>query len=288
MKSLQNVASLIAGLLFTCTLFAQQIPNAKTASVKVYGNCGMCEKTIEKAAAKKHVASADWDQDSQIAQLTFDSTKTNVDEILQRIAAVGYDSDKFRAPDTVYDNLHGCCQYERPAKAETAPAPATTHPTGMTKKAAVPAKVAMENPLTEVYSAYFSVKDALIASDAGSTAAAGKTLFAAVKNVKMEALSADQHQVWMAKLSKISVDAEHIQNATDIEKQRSYFITLSDNLFAVMKVVKPGNGETYLDHCPMANGGKGANWISREKPIKNPYYGKAMLTCGKVQETLQQ
>ena len=53
-----------------------------------------------------------------------------------------------------------------------------------------------------------------------------------------------------------------------------------------MKSVPP-DGETYLDHCPMANDGKGANWLSREKNIKNPYYGKAMLTCGKVTETLK-
>lgn len=93
-----------------------QIPNAKTESVMVYGNCGMCEKTIEKAAFKKGEAKADWDQDSKMAQITFDSSKTSADAVLQRIAASGYDSEKFTAPDDVYGNLHGCCQYERPKK----------------------------------------------------------------------------------------------------------------------------------------------------------------------------
>jgi hypothetical protein len=36
----------------------------------------------------------------------------------------------------------------------------------------------------------------------------------------------------------------------------------------------------------MAKDGKGAFWISKEKGVKNPYYGKSMLTCGKVTETL--
>ncbi|HNK84737.1 MAG TPA: mercury transporter, partial [Flavobacteriales bacterium] len=40
----------------------------------------------------------------------------------------------------------------------------------------------------------------------------------------------------------------------------------------------------YLDHCPMYNGG--ADWLSREKAIKNPYYGSSMLTCGSVKETI--
>ena len=93
-----------------------QIKNAKTESVKIYGNCGMCETKIEKAGNIKKIANVDWNQETQMAILTYDATKTNQDEILKRIALVGYDSDKFLAPDDVYNNLHGCCQYDRVAK----------------------------------------------------------------------------------------------------------------------------------------------------------------------------
>lgn len=74
------------------------------------------QKTIEKAANVKGKSNAVWDADLAMAKITIDSTKTNVDEVLKRIAAVGYDSENFRAPDSVYENLHGCCQYDRPAK----------------------------------------------------------------------------------------------------------------------------------------------------------------------------
>jgi hypothetical protein len=37
----------------------------------------------------------------------------------------------------------------------------------------------------------------------------------------------------------------------------------------------------------MANYGKGANWLSKENAVKNPYYGSQMLTCGKVVETIK-
>ena len=93
-----------------------QIKNSKTETVKIYGNCGMCETKIEKAGTIKKVATVDWNQETQMATLTYDSTKTNQDEILKRIALAGYDSDKFLAPDDVYNNLHGCCQYDRVAK----------------------------------------------------------------------------------------------------------------------------------------------------------------------------
>ncbi len=125
-------ATVVATMLFSNNAFGQNIANAKTATVKIHGNCGMCEKVIEKAAAQKGAAKADWDTESNMAQITFDSTKTTLDDVLKRIAAVGYDSEKFRAPDEVYKNLHGCCQYDRPSA--TAPA----KPSGMVKKKAKP------------------------------------------------------------------------------------------------------------------------------------------------------
>ncbi|MBC7885388.1 MAG: heavy-metal-associated domain-containing protein [Saprospiraceae bacterium] len=102
--------------LFTTHLSTAQSINLKIVDVKVYGNCGMCKKTIEKAGNVKGISKTKWDTETAMAKITIDSTKTSVDEVLKRIAEVGYDSDAFRAPDAVYENLHGCCQYERPAK----------------------------------------------------------------------------------------------------------------------------------------------------------------------------
>ena len=93
-----------------------QIKNAQKETVKISGNCGMCESKIEKAGNVKKVAEVDWNKDTGIATLTYDASKTTSDEILQRIAQVGYDNEKFRASDDVYSNLHGCCQYDRTIK----------------------------------------------------------------------------------------------------------------------------------------------------------------------------
>lgn len=51
-----------------------------------------------------------------IATISFDTLKTNQEDILKRIALSGYDSDLFRAPDNIYAELPECCQYERPSK----------------------------------------------------------------------------------------------------------------------------------------------------------------------------
>ena len=93
-----------------------QIKNAKTATVKVYGNCGMCETTIEKAANKSKVSKADWNEETKLATITYDSKKTNVDAVLKNIALAGYDNQSFLAPDAAYNKLPGCCKYDREKK----------------------------------------------------------------------------------------------------------------------------------------------------------------------------
>jgi Cu(I)/Ag(I) efflux system membrane fusion protein len=46
--------------------------------------------------------------------------------------------------------------------------------------------------------------------------------------------------------------------------------------------VQPLDKPVYVQHCPMADNNKGADWLSLEKEIRNPYFGSSMLTCGEV------
>lgn len=268
-----------------------QIKNAKTETVKIYGNCGMCENTIEKAGNVKKVAKVDWNQETKMATLTYDATKTNQDEILKRIAAAGYDNDKFLAPDEVYDNLHGCCQYDRLAKVPVKETSNEAGEAGNHDNLANPIEIVQANSqkgnqLKSVFDNYFLVKDALISSDGDNTASASKQLVAAIGSVKMDKLEMDVHMVWMKVFNQIKEDAEHISDTKDIKHQRDHFITLSKDIYALMKVSKYDTA-VYYQFCPMANSGKGANWLSKENAVKNPYYGSRMLTCGKTVETIQ-
>lgn len=101
-----------------CCMAAAQVGMAQssiTETFRVYGNCGMCKKKIEgslKDATSVSVAS--WDMDAKMMTVTFDPKAITLDDIKSRIAAVGYDSDTHRAKDEVYNNLHGCCKYDRP------------------------------------------------------------------------------------------------------------------------------------------------------------------------------
>jgi len=86
-------------------------------SFKVWGNCEMCKTTIEKALKSVDgVKSGKWNVAAQKVVVKFDTSKTNLEEIKKAVAAVGYDTEEYRAKDEVYNKLHHCCQYERPKK----------------------------------------------------------------------------------------------------------------------------------------------------------------------------
>jgi mercuric ion binding protein len=93
------------------SVFAQ---SATTTVFKVYGNCSSCKKHIETAAQQAPgVSKADWNKDTKMLTLVYDPAKVNVDDVQKRIAAVGYDTPKFRGDDKAYNKLDECCQYDR-------------------------------------------------------------------------------------------------------------------------------------------------------------------------------
>ena len=94
-----------------------QSRNKKTETFKVYGNCEMCKSKIEGSLKKKDgIISKEWDVESKILKVTYDTTKTTLKDIHQKIADVGYDNELIKAKDETYNKLHGCCKYDRSQK----------------------------------------------------------------------------------------------------------------------------------------------------------------------------
>lgn len=283
-----NIVSKISAatlLLFSSSSCNAQIKNAKTEIVKIYGNCEMCEKTIETAGNVKKVANVEWNKDSKMATITYDSIKTNQDEILKRIALAGYDSDKFLAPDDVYSKLAGCCQYERVKKTAIVSTAVIEDHSMHNQENVVETKQEV-NQLKTIFESYFALKDALVKSDGKLVSTLAKDALANINSVKMEKLSSEEHTVWMKVMSSLKSNTEKIVATTIIEKQRVVFMDLSANFYALLKVSKQ-DYSIYYQNCPMYNDGKGANWLSKENAVKNPYYGSQMLTCGKTVETIK-
>ena len=286
MKTIKNILILTV-MLMSFSSSIGQIKNEKTVSEKISGNCGMCKKTIEKAGSVKGIATVNWDKETKIASISYDAVKTNKDEILKRIALAGYDSDSFLAPDEAYNSLPGCCQYNRENKTATI----EKSEMKMEMKEKMKEKMKMKSsesskPLELVYNAYFELKDALVASDSKVVSEKANELLASIDKVDMKSLKMDVHMVWMNVLKPLKEDAKVIASSKDIEEQRKQFISLSYNMYKIIKIEK-AETTVYYQHCPMANKGKGANWLSKENEVKNPYYGSKMLKCGKTVETIK-
>lgn len=69
--------------------------------------------------------------------------------------------------------------------------------------------------------------------------------------------------------------AEAAAESDNIETMRAEFKPLSEFLAAMD--LPPGYVRAY---CPMYDGG--SNWVQTDGPVRNPYYGSEMLTCGVV------
>ena len=217
-----------------------------------------------------------------MATLTYDESKTNQDEILKRIALVGYDSDKFLAPADVYSKLPGCCQYDREAKV-----PVKVDAVSGESKPAMNDNTSMSenqesNQLQSVFDNYFLLKDALIKTDAKTANSKSKELLTSIESIKMESLKMDVHMVWMKVLKNLNANAKSISETKNIENQRNLFNSLSKGIYELIKSSKPTE-TVYYQYCPM----KKMNWLSKENTIKNPYFGSQMLSCGSVVETIK-
>lgn len=114
MKTLRLFSFFAILMAFSQFSFAQ----SKTETIPVSGNCGMCKSNIEKAAKKAGASRADWDIDTKVLTVSYNSSSTDAAKIQQSIAAVGYDTRDVKAADAAYDKLHACCKYERAGAAK--------------------------------------------------------------------------------------------------------------------------------------------------------------------------
>ena len=134
-----------------------------------------------------------------------------------------------------------------------------------------------QHQLSQLLTQYYNIKDALVAGN-GNLASAKAEEFIKTAN------SIDYKVISEGNINALLKDATPISETKDINVQREHFSNLSNNMASLAKSVKLTTEPIYQAYCPM----KKASWLSNDKAIKNPYYGSAMLTCGKVVETINQ
>ncbi len=151
------------------------------------------------------------------------------------------------------------------------------------RAAAPPSSLPADSTLSPILTAYYPVKDALVAGDAKEVATAAGEMLKTINGIELKDLTPNDRQAFTAFRDKLAYDSRHISESTDINHQREHFASLSANLFALAKKTRMSQRPIYEDYCPM----KKVYWLSSDLAIKNPYFGSSMLTCGKLTTTLK-
>ena len=120
---------------------------------------------------------------------------------------------------------------------------------------------------------YMKIKDALVASANEKVSLLAKNFLNDLKNEMNPSSEA------------LSQAVGSLSNALDLDTQRQAFKSVTEVL---TQWVKASNTQEtlFVQFCPMAFKGQGANWLSRSEEIKNPYFGAMMLNCGRIDEKI--
>ncbi len=140
--------------------------------------------------------------------------------------------------------------------------------------------------LADVAESYIPMKDAFVATNTQDAAQSAQKVLDQIAQVDMNLIKGPAHIYWMDQLKAMKAHIEKITSLDDIEEQRKQFDFFSEALIKSVKVFGIPKDKYYVQHCPMANDNQGADWISKEKAIKNPYFGEKMLTCGITQDSI--
>jgi Cu(I)/Ag(I) efflux system membrane fusion protein len=146
----------------------------------------------------------------------------------------------------------------------------------------------VKNQLRNFLADYFALNKALIEDNMDGAKVAAKKLAETVQQFEMTKLAGDQMSFYHAQEAKLNQGLKAISESSDIEEIREDLSVVSKGIYSLAKAFHPNESELYYQFCPMAKNGEGANWLSSEKEIENPYMGQRMLKCGRTQEVIAQ
>ncbi len=140
--------------------------------------------------------------------------------------------------------------------------------------------------LKPLYSNYFKLKNALVDDNLENAITASKEMNIALSKINMTVFKDEAHNVWMKHSSALGKELRKANSTNEIGNMRVLFKNISDQMVMLIKTFGAIDQPVFVNYCPMANNDKGAEWLSTEREIKNPYFGSSMLKCGEVKQEI--
>lgn len=168
-------------------------------------------------------------------------------------------------------------------------------PAGAKAEKDAPVAIAKNSPefdasFNKLLTAYFQLKNALVASDTAKANAGADLLHIAADSLKVNEIQGDStgaiKTIALDFAATVSASAKGLLGETSIEEKRKEFELITDALWNLTRTVKFTGRKIYYQFCPMALNDKGAFWMSEVAEINNPYFGEEMLHCGSTEDSL--
>lgn len=151
--------------------------------------------------------------------------------------------------------------------------------------------------VNKVLNHYYALSEAFVNWDSTALTTHANALRSSLKSVNFSELKKDSviYQTAQGFIEGSQKQVETIENpAASLNEKRLSFNQLSDNMYNLMRTIRYDEAKIYLQECPMAfNDNESGIWLSKKEDIRNPYlglhhpkYGKGMLECGEVKDTL--
>ena len=142
----------------------------------------------------------------------------------------------------------------------------------------------------KMLNSYYSLKDGLVAEDTVKVNAAALQLVEFADSLALHEIKGDTtgdiKNTAVNFTGTIAGSSKALALEPKLEDKRKEFDLITDALYNLIRVVKYDGNKVYYLFCPMAFDDKGAYWLSNESQIRNPYFGKKMLTCGNLVDSL--
>lgn len=129
---------------------------------------------------------------------------------------------------------------------------------------------------------YLALKDALVNDDFNTAKEKISVLENEIQDFETKNLDGDSAGGVNNYKNELEKGLDAMTSAENISELRNEFDELSTAMINMTKSFRAFEEKLYVQHCPMANDNKGANWLSLSEEIRNPYFGSEMLNCGEV------
>jgi hypothetical protein len=158
---------------------------------------------------------------------------------------------------------------------------------GTTKNEASAIKAINQTAVDTLIAQYMNLKDAFVHDSLPEVKLVTTAFIAASMPTEsqLKGVAMKSPTMFMNVCKGLNAQLQQLDAATGLEGKRLVFKEL---LPAMRKIIATQSSvSVYEQHCPMAYNDSGANWLSYNTEIRNPYLPRTMLKCGLVQDTLK-